>query len=82
MIFVLQSAAMPLFCDSCLAKFNPQTPQWLCGLASMKGTYRAVEMAHAHKPMLAINAPHSKARAKVSLAGVDFEVSRRGRHRP
>jgi hypothetical protein len=35
----------------------------------MEGSYRAVEMAHAHKPMPAINPPHSKTRAKVSLAG-------------
>jgi hypothetical protein len=35
-------------------------------------------MAHAHKPMPAINPPHSKTRAKVSLAGVVFGTSSKG----
>ncbi len=43
-----------------------------------RGSYKAIAMAQAIKPMPAINPTHSKTRAKVSLAGVVLGTSRRG----
>jgi hypothetical protein len=49
-IFVPLRAAMPTFRSAHSSKVNTQTAQSLCGQARMEGRYRAVEMAHAHKP--------------------------------